>query len=173
MTAVSRKAALRREMEETRLAFHALLDEIPDAALDRPSDNPAWTIRQVLYHMSLAPRLLGADVKLIVRQNWLVRLAPKLVPRRLFNWGNARLTRWQGGRKDRRQLAAEYDRAHASAVKALDGVTEAQLAMSLIYPDWDPLLAGEVTLERLFHYVRDHFEQHAAQIRGLVATADD
>ncbi len=39
---VSREA-LRAELEGTRMAYHALLDEIPDAAWDHPSGNPAWT----------------------------------------------------------------------------------------------------------------------------------
>jgi len=36
-------------MEETRLAFHQLLDSLPERALDLPSDNPAWTIGEVIY----------------------------------------------------------------------------------------------------------------------------
>ncbi len=40
---------LKQEMEETRLAFHQLLDSLPERALDLPSDNPAWTIGEVIY----------------------------------------------------------------------------------------------------------------------------
>jgi hypothetical protein len=41
---------LRQEIEETHLAFHRLLDSVPDEAFSLPSDNPAWTVGQVFYH---------------------------------------------------------------------------------------------------------------------------
>ncbi len=85
---------LRHEIIETRLRFHQLLDTIPDRAFSWPSDNPAWTIGEVLYHMSLAPRLVIADVRMITGQTGLYRLIPRLVPKRLFDWVNARMTRY-------------------------------------------------------------------------------
>lgn len=86
---MSIKEELRIEILDTRRAFHALLAEIPDEALSGPSDNPAWTIGEVLFHME--------------------------------------------------------------------------------YPGYDPLLGGEVTLERLFRYIKLHFEAHAVQIRKRLA----
>jgi len=47
----------------------------------------------------------------------------------------------------------------------LDEVKDADFEKKLNYPNWDPILSGEVTLERLFHYVKLHFEAHAKQIR--------
>jgi uncharacterized damage-inducible protein DinB len=158
--------ALRREIEAARAAFHRLLDEVPDAALTEPSDNPAWTVREVLFHMSMAPRLMVSDVALIMRGPWLVRLLPRLIPRAAFDWWNKMYTRQRGRRMSRNALAAEYDRATATILRTLARVDEADLSRSAGYPGWDPLLAGEVTLARLFHYVQAHFETHAAQIRS-------
>jgi hypothetical protein len=43
---------------------------------------------------------------------------------------------------------------------------EADLTRSVQYPDSFVMeLAGEVTVERLFRYIRLHFEIHASQIR--------
>jgi hypothetical protein len=50
-------------------------------------------------------------------------------------------------------------------LKALDEVEDSNFEKKLNYPDWDPLLSGEVTLERLFRYVKVHFDSHAAEIR--------
>lgn len=59
---------LRQEIESTRVAFHNLLDSIPEEALSRPSDNPAWNNRQVLYHIAIIPRYIIVEVVAIRRQ---------------------------------------------------------------------------------------------------------
>ena len=94
MTASDTREALRAELEATRTAFHELLDRVPPALYDTPSDNPAWTVGQVLFHMSLAPRLLIQDVRLITKQSWLISLISKLLPRALFDWLNKHYTRF-------------------------------------------------------------------------------
>ena len=69
-----------------------------------------------------------------------------------------------------RQSAAEkYNAAHASALRALEGVEDQEWDLGVDYPGWDRLLNGHVTLERLFRYLAIHFQVHAEQIRqGLV-----
>ena len=163
------RAHLQQEIEETRQAYHHLLDEIPESAYRQPSDNPAWTIAEVLYHMSLAPRMIGTDVRMITGQSWYFRLVPVLFPRRLFDWLNIRVTRFGARRATRQSLAVEYDKVHAMALKALTSVSDQEFSKSLNYPDWDPLLSGEVTLEQLFHYIKAHFDGHAAQIRKVLS----
>jgi hypothetical protein len=162
--------SLRNEIEETCVRFHRLLESIPDSAFAKPSDNPAWTIGEVLYHMSIAPRFLIEDVKMINGQRWLYRLIPILIPRSLFDWLNAKLTRLGARRISRQFLADEYDRAHRRTLEALANTSEEDLQKSLEYPDWDHLLSGMVTMERLFHYVKAHFDSHEEQIRSAVKT---
>jgi uncharacterized damage-inducible protein DinB len=159
---------LRNEIEDTWTAFHQLLDSLPDETFTLPSGNPAWTIGEVLYHMSLAPRFLISDVRIITGQSWITRLLPVLMPTRLFNWLNKVLTRYGARQLSRQFLAQEYDRAHTSTLQALDSVSDDDFSLRVFYPDWDPLLSGEVTLERLFHYVKNHFDAHAAQINQVI-----
>jgi hypothetical protein len=151
---------LRAGMETTRVAFHALLDSLTDEDWHKPSGNPAWTIGQVAFHMTLAPRMLPADVRLIRRG----RRIPK-PPAFLFNRLNVLLTRLGARRLTRQIVSEKYDTAHALAVGALDTIGEDEWGKGLDYPSWDPLLSGHVTLERLFRYLTVHFECHAAQIR--------
>ena len=66
---MSTREELRQEIETTKIEFHELFDSVPVEAYNLPSDNPAWTISQVLYHMSIAPRMLGKDVKMIKNQS--------------------------------------------------------------------------------------------------------
>jgi len=69
-------------------------------------------------------------------------------------------------------LAKEYDEAHKATNAALAEVADADFEKKLDYPDWDPLLSGEVTLEKLFHYVRLHFDAHAEQLLELVESKE-
>ncbi|MDX1414441.1 MAG: DinB family protein [Candidatus Promineifilaceae bacterium] len=159
---------LRHEIEETRAAFHQLLAKIPDEALSRPSDNPAWTIGEVLYHMSLAPRLMVADVSMITSQRNVYQLFIKMIPQSLFDWVNKIYTRSKGSNLSRQELAAAYDQATAKILQTLHEVKDEDFRKSAAYPGWDPLLSGEVTLGHLFHYVKAHFEVHEQQIRRLI-----
>ena len=162
------KAQLQAEIEETRRQFHQLLQSIPDEAFHLPSDNPAWTIGEVLYHMSIAPRFMVADVKMILERPVLLKLLPRLFPERLFHWLNARLTRYGARHLNRQFLANEYNKAHTRALQALNSLAEADLQQKVHYPDWDPLLAGEIMLAYLFGYIKRHFDFHAAQIEQAV-----
>jgi len=165
---MSTREELKREIESTRQAFHELLNSIPEKAFDLPSDNPGWTIGEVLYHMSIAPRFLGSDVKMITRQNWAYRIIPVIIPKALFDWLNLKFTKFGARNVSPEFLAQEYDRAHASTLRALDQVSDSDFEKHVHYPDWDPLLSGEVTVARLFHYVKDHFDSHADQVRQVV-----
>lgn len=162
---MSIKDELRAEMIETQAAYHRLLAEIPDEALSLPSDNPAWTVGEVLFHMSLAPRFMVTDLKAIISRPFLAKVLLALVPGALFHRFNERYTRYGTQGRDRNFLAAQYDRAHARALRALDAVEEADFQKSVQYPGYDPLLSGTVTVEGLFRYIKLHFEAHAEQIR--------
>lgn len=59
---MSIKKELANEMEKTRRDFHHLLDSVPEALYHHPSDNPAWTIGGVLYHISLGPTALLFEI---------------------------------------------------------------------------------------------------------------
>jgi hypothetical protein len=162
---VIKKADLAEELEATRSAFHDLLQNIPDKAFDLPSNNPAWTIGELLYHMSIAPRFMVADVAIILKRPFLIKWLPKLFPASLFHRLNAHLTRFGARHLNRQFLADEYDKAHVTILKTLRNLTEADLQKKVHYPDWDPLLAGEVTLAYLFGYIKRHFDSHTADIQ--------
>jgi hypothetical protein len=161
------------EIVATKDAYDRLLGIIPEKVYALPSDNPAWTIGEVLYHMTIAPRYLIKDVKMILRQNWFYRLIPTVVPRNLFDWLNKHLTRYGARHVSRDFLANEYEKAHQATLKALAEVDDMDFEKSFVYPDWDPLLTGEVTLEKLFHYVKAHFDSHAQQLTLIIGNLND
>lgn len=166
---MSKKHQIATEIEETHLRFHQLLATIPDDAFHHPSNNPAWTIGELLYHMSIAPRFMVADVKLILKRPFLLKLLPKIFPEALFHWLNARLTRFGARNLSRQFLADEYDDAHARILQTFLTLDEADLHKSVRYPNWDPLLAGDITIAYLFGYIKRHFDSHAADIQTILA----
>lgn len=169
---MSTRERLRQEIESTRAEFHRLLDSLPEEALSLPSDNPAWNIRQVLYHIAIIPRYMIVEVVMIRKQVWVYQLLPRLIPKRLFDWLNAHLTRWGARRVSRQSLANLYDRSYRASLQALDTVPEDDFGKSLNYPLWDPLLTGDVTVEYLFSYIKRHFDSHAAQIQKAIQEKD-
>lgn len=151
---------LRAEMEETRGDFHALLDEVPEADYGKPSLNPVWTIAEILYHMSVAPRNLRLDVGLIKRFKWIPH--PPAGP---FNRLNVYMTRRGARNATKESLAEAYDEAHQKAIQALESVKDSEWDNGVDYPDIDPMLSGYVTMETLFHYIKRHFDAHEKDIR--------
>ena len=162
---MTNKAHLLNEIEATRQQFHQLLHSLPDDAFTLPSNNPAWTVGELLYHMSIAPRFMVTDVKIILERPALLIWLTKLFPERLFHWLNARLTRYGARNPSRQFLASAYDKAHEAILTTLCSLSESDLQKHVHYPDWDPLLAGDVTLAYLFSYIKRHFDSHAADIR--------
>jgi hypothetical protein len=78
-------------------------------------------------------------------------------------------TQYKGRDLDRQALATAYDTATARILTTLERVRDDDFVKSAVYPGWEPLLSGEVSLARLFHYVKAHFETHEPQIRAAIA----
>ena len=166
--ASDKRDQIHSQLEDTRLAFHSLLDKITDEDLNKPSINPTWTIREVLFHMSFAPQNLPLDVWLIRHFNWV----PK-IPAGPFNRLNTYLTRRGGSDADRKTIGAAYENAHQRTLKTLDSIKEDEWEKGAKYPGWDPLLSGFVTLEKLFGYISLHFEGHAREFESTLKTEDE
>jgi len=164
------KEDLAQELEATRQNFHHLLDSIPEALYNHPSDNPAWAIGDVLYHITLGPPAIRFEI-------WMIRYAPWIfkalnnTTTKIFNWGNALFAR-QPKRITRQRLIKVYETGHAGLMSSLRRVREEDWGKSVIYPAvFVSELAGVVTVERLFRYVTLHFEVHANQIETAIKSS--
>jgi len=166
------KEELAQEMESTRRDFHHLLASVPEPFYHHPSDNPAWTVGEVLFHMSLAPRFLTADLRLLLGQAWMAKVIGALIPKSLFDRLNEYFTKhWASRNMTREKLARAYDKAHGHAMRALENLKEDDFSQSLEYPDYDELLTGNVSVEKLYRYITIHFKVHAEQIRKSIGEA--
>ncbi len=159
---------LAQELESARLGFHHLLDSVPESAYSHPSDNPAWTIGDVLYHITLGPPAIRFEIWMLHRASWLMHIALNPLTSRIFNWGNALFGRLPR-RITRQRLLKAYENGHAGLISSLQRMDESDLRRSALYPpEFVSELAGEVSIERLFRYVHGHFDVHAGQIRAAL-----
>ena len=159
------KEDLLNEIEETRVRYHRLLDAIPESEYARQSGNEAWTVGDALYHLTLGPRAIAFEAWMILHARGLYQFWMRHFPLEWFHRLNARFARSDARRWSRAKLGSAYENAHAALRSALTRTREEDLARSATYPaGLEVLLAGEVSLERLFRYAQAHFEAHAAQI---------
>lgn len=159
------KMDLRAELENTRKDFHALVAETSAFAWLVPSRNPEWTAGEVFGHMVMAVEMIPPEVAMLRRGlRW---PAP---PAWLFDALNPAVTRLLARRFTLETIGSAYDRAHARMLSALDEVGPADWEKGTEYPDVDPpLISGHTTVLDLFHYARQHFEEHAADVRFALA----
>jgi len=160
------KTRLASELRDTQVKFLALLESIPESDYALPTDNPAWTVGDVLYHVTLGPRALSLEIWMIVHMRGLFQVGMKYFPSRLFNNINARFAR-RGKQINRQVLIKAYEAGHAGIRSRLRRTREADMQKSVVYPaEFVSELAGEVSVERLFRYVKGHFEVHSSQLKG-------
>lgn len=159
------KTKLINEIRETREKFLALVDSIPEADYGLPTDNPAWTVGDILYHITLGPHALSFEIWMIIHARAVFQLGMNIFPSKFFNKINARFAR-RGNRINRQMLIKAYGAGHAGIRSRLRRTREEDMQKSVVYPaELEPMLAGECSVERLFHYMQDHFEAHARQLR--------
>lgn len=150
---------LRAEYEATRIAFHELLDSIPDQALDFKGLGNAWSIKAELWHITqsldfLAPALIMAHRGRVYGTFYLH------FPAGIQSWLNGYilvplLTR----HITRQEIAQRYERAHQ---RLMDGLERTRA------DGRDPgaeLLASRRANADLFHRPAEHFQLHAERIR--------
>lgn len=160
------KEELTQELESARQGFHHLLDSVPEAFYSHPSDNPAWTIGDVFYHITLGPPAIRFEIWMIRHIPWIFRGLNNFTST-LFNWGNALFTR-HPKRITHQTLTKAYEKGHAGLISSLKRMRAEDFGRSVNYPaEFVSELAGEVSIERLFRYIKLHFDIHAGQINSV------
>lgn len=160
------KKELEAQLDDTHRRFIELVNSIPEENYSLPTDNPAWSVGDILFHITLGPRAIALEAWMIVHASGLYGLVMRHFPSRLFNRVNAWFGRGRSERVSRQGLLRAYGRAHAVIKSRLRRTREEDLGKMVVYPaDFVSELAGVVTVERLFRYVTEHFEVHEAALR--------
>ena len=163
----SSKDSLLAILEQAREEFLHLLESIPESDYSKRSGNQAWTVGDLLFHITLGPRALALEAWMILHARGLFQLAMNIFPSRMFNRVNAWFARRDARGLSRAGLAKGYEKGHAALRSVLMRASEKRFARSVIYPqEFVAELAGEVTVENIIQYAHGHVELHAKQIRA-------
>lgn len=160
------KQEIEQQLDETHRRFIELVNSIPEEHYSLPSDNPAWTVGDILFHITLGPRALALEVWMTIHMPGLYNFLMRHFPSRFFNRVNAWFGRGRSERVSRQGLLKAYGKAHAVIKSELRRTREEDLGKIAVYPpDYVSDLKGEVSVERLFRYVTGHFEEHERALR--------
>lgn len=160
------KKEIEAQLDDTHRRFIELVNSIPEETYSLPTANPAWTVGDILFHITLGPRALAFEVWMMVHATGLYNFLMRHFPSRFFNSVNAWFGRGRSKRVSRQSLLKAYGKAHAVIKSRLRRTREEDLGKIAIYPvDFVFDLKGEVSVERLFRYVTGHFEEHETALQ--------
>jgi hypothetical protein len=165
------KTALLSELEDGRLTFHMLLDSLSDEELQKVSDNPPWTNKQILFHMVFGFFLLPSLIVIVLLFGRLPRTLSKLfaallnLATRPFNVINSLGPQGGGRLFTRKGLSKVYDVVFTLIVWLLQLLPEDELKRGMHYPTkWDPLFSDYMTLTEILRFPMRHFYFHVGHI---------
>lgn len=150
-TTATRTSVLRAELEQTRIAFFALLDRVGEAQWHAQSPSCAWSVGEVCLHLTWALEMLPKEVDAARRGRGMFNL-PQGIGAALSYW----YTRWLARGVTPSSLRARYDRAMDATLRLLDTIPEGDWARGA-----DFYGEGFHSVEDLFHSPAEHFAEHA------------
>jgi hypothetical protein len=154
---LSDRIVLRAQLEETRAAYHALMESLSDADWHQKTHSTAWTVGEMMTHLAdtLADKPAGiASVR---------RGKNYLNPPPALHWLAMRISYMLVKRSARGQtrqtILARYDQAYSTLLATFDGIKDQEWGLgAFCYGE------GYKTIFDVFQMVVNHFQEHAAQI---------
>ena len=154
MQADIRQAALRSELETTWAAFHLLMEKIPRSGWRQKSPSSAWTIGEVLVHLTWALEYLPDEVEKARHGRGMFNL-PKRLADPLSYW----YIRWTARNATPASINRRYDQAMDASIRLLGAIPD---------DDWEKCAnfygEGFHTVEDLFHVPAHHFSEHTSSM---------
>jgi hypothetical protein len=155
-SAATDRQAIRADIETTRTAYHKLLGSLSDEDWRKKSANPAWSVGQLMWHLSHGMEFFTQAVGYCRKgkgpnpPSWLI--AP----------GNVLLTRF-GSRGATPQSAREkFDQGTDRLLTCLDGVKDDEWSKAA------RIYGNDYTIASTFSQVAEHYQEHETDIlKGL------
>jgi hypothetical protein len=156
-TALPDRAALRAQLEETRLAFHALGESLPDEEWDSKHTSTGWTVRELISHIVDGLAHTPDAIDHARRGKPFLNLPPVL------NWLTAPinfwLSKWKARGQTRQTVLARYDAAHQALLNKIQRIRDDEWSRGAhCYGD------GYKTVLDLCVLPNRHLQEHAAQL---------
>ena len=157
ITVLPDRTALRAQLEETRTAYHRLMESLTDADWHRKTRSTAWTVGEVMTH--LADTLADKPAAIAAMRQGRNHLNPPPALRWLAPGIGYLLVKQSARRKSRQTILARYDQAYSALLATLDGIKDQEWHLgALCYGE------GYKTIYEVCQLVVSHFQEHAAQI---------
>lgn len=156
------RTLLRAELETTRLAFHRLVGSLTDEGWRTKSPNSAWTMGEVLVHLTWALEQLPAEIAGARLGKGMFNFPKPLAP--LVDLLSYWLNRWFARNATPASLLARYDAAMTAVLHTLDAVEEGEWGLGANFYGH-----GFYTIADLFHTPTEHFAEHTARLETPMA----
>ncbi len=157
MTALPDITALRAQLEETKTAYHRLMESLTDADWHRKTLSTSWTVGEVMTHLADTLADKPAAIADVRRGKNHMNLPPALhwlIPRIGYL-----MVKQSARGKNRQTILARYNQAYSALLTTLDGVKDQEWNMgAFCYGE------GYKTIYGVCQMVVSHFQEHAAQI---------
>ena len=150
--AVSRED-IKRELEETRTGYHALLQSLSPEDFKKKSANPAWTVGQLMYHLAWAYGFTTQGVEQARKEKG---FNP---PQFISDFANTWVTRIGARGATAENLAKKYDDSHQKARAIVDTIQD---------DEWSKGAKSYGvfhTVEGTFRSTKEHLDEHGGDIR--------
>lgn len=147
------RAALRAELEATRAAFHRLLDEAAGERWRAGSPSSAWTVGEVLVHLTWALEQLPQEVEMARRGKGMFNM-----PQWIADPGSYWIIRWQARKADPASLRRRYDAAMDATIAALETVPDSDWGLGAPFYGH-----GFYSVADLFATPAEHLAEHMGQ----------
>lgn len=149
---VDRKA-LRENLEATRDAFHRLAAAVGDRRWREKSPYSAWTMGEVLVHLTWALEQLPKEVEMARQGKGMFNM-----PKWIADPGSYWMIRFQARKSNAASVLRRYDTAMDAAIAALDAVPDTDWALGAPFYGH-----GFHTVARLFEVPAEHIREHAGE----------
>lgn len=156
------RVALRAELEATRTQFRRLAESLSEERWQQPCPGSAWTVGEVLVHLTWVLEQLPAEVASARRGRGMFNY-----PAWFANPASFWITRWNARGATRASLLRCYDAAMAAVLASLDAVAEHEWGLGANFYGH-----GFYTIAGLFRTPAQHLAEHTAALRdsAIVAT---
>ncbi len=153
-SALPDRAALCAQLEETRVAFHALVESLTEAQWQRHTATTAWTVCEVMTHVADGLARLPETIA-HVRQGKNYLNLPSWLRDPLNRW----LVTWSARGQTRESILRRYDQAYTALLATLEGIQDDEWSRGA-----QCYGAGYKTVLDLCVLPKSHFQEHAAQV---------
>ena len=156
-TPLSDRAALREALEETRLAFHSLVESLTDETWYSKHTSTSWPVRELISHIVDGLAHAPDAIDHVRRGKQFLNLPPFL------NWLtqsiNFWLSKWNARGQTRQTILVRYDVAHQELLNTMESICDDEWSRGAqCYGD------GYKTVLDLCVIPNRHLQEHASQI---------